>query len=70
MRNRRSHSRQETNGRLFLGFAGVLVMGFGVITLLGGKLHYQNYWHGSVFAPFALFIGALMLFVAIKGGRF
>jgi hypothetical protein len=45
-------------------------MGFGVMTLLEGKLHYQNYWHGSVFAPFALFIGALILFVAIKGGRF
>ncbi len=45
-------------------------MGLGVITLLGGKPHYQNYWHGSVFAPFALVIGALALLVAIKGTRF
>jgi hypothetical protein len=55
--------------RAFLGFAGALVTGWGVVTLLQGKLHYQNYWHGSVFAPFSVIIGALILFVAIKGGR-
>lgn len=55
--------------RVFLGFAGVLVMALGVATLLQGKLHYQNYWHGSVFAPFSVLVGALILFAAIKGGR-
>jgi len=28
--------------RAFLGFAGALVVGLGVATLLQGKLHYQN----------------------------
>jgi hypothetical protein len=56
--------------RVFLGFAGVLVMGLGVVTLLEGKLHYQNYWHAPVFAPFSVFVGALVVFAAIKGGRF
>jgi hypothetical protein len=56
--------------RAFLGFAGALVMALGVITLLQGKLHYQNYWHAPVFAPFSVFVGAFLLFVAIKGGRF
>ncbi len=44
-------------------------MALGVVTLLQGKLHYQNYWHGSVFAPFAVAVGAVILFVAIKSGR-
>jgi hypothetical protein len=55
--------------RAFLGFVGVLVMALGVVTLLQGKLHYQNYWHGAAFAPFSVLIGAMILFVAIKGGR-
>jgi hypothetical protein len=55
--------------RAFFGFAGALVMALGVVTLLQGKLHYQNYWHGSVFAPFAVAVGAVILFVAIKSGR-
>jgi hypothetical protein len=42
-------------------------MGLGLITLLEGKLHYQNYWHGLVFAPFAVLVGALMIFVGVKG---
>lgn len=45
-------------------------MGLGAITLLEGKLHYQNHWHGLMFAPFALVVGALALLVAIKGTRF
>jgi len=56
--------------RAFLGFAGALVMGLGVVTLLQGKLHYQNWWHAPVFAPFAVIVGAFGLFVAFKGGRF
>jgi hypothetical protein len=56
--------------RVALAFMGVLVMGFGAVTLLSGKLHYQNYWHGPVFAPFALFVGMLIIVVAIKGKRF
>jgi hypothetical protein len=47
----------------------VLAMALGVVGLLQGKLHYQNYWHGAVFAPFAVLVGSLILFVAIKGGR-
>jgi hypothetical protein len=45
-------------------------MGSGVFALLQGKLRYQNYWRGPVFAPFALLIGALAVFTAIKGRRF
>jgi hypothetical protein len=44
--------------------------GLGVVTLLQGKLHYQNWWHAPVFAPFAIVVGALDLFVAFKERRF
>jgi hypothetical protein len=45
-------------------------MALGVVTLLQGRLHYQNWWHAPVFAPFAVIVGALIVFAAIKGGRF
>jgi hypothetical protein len=71
MKDARAKSREWTlKERAFLGFAGALVMGLGVVTLLQGKLHYQNWWHAPVFAPFAIVVGALCVFVAFKGGRF
>jgi hypothetical protein len=39
--------------RLVLVFTGLLITAMGVVTLVQGKLHDQNYWHGNVFAPFA-----------------
>jgi hypothetical protein len=56
--------------RAFMGFAGALVMGLGVMTLLQGDLHYQNWWRASVFAPFARVVGALCLFDTSNGRRF
>jgi hypothetical protein len=44
--------------RASLGFLGALVMG--TIRIIG---------NGAVFAPFAVLVGSLILFVAIKGGR-
>jgi len=71
MKRSKAKSREwSLKERAFLGFAGALVMGLGVVTLLEGKLHCQNYWHAPVFAPFSVFVGALLLFAAIKGGRF
>jgi hypothetical protein len=71
MRVSKTKSREWTlKERTFVGFAGALVMGLGVVTLLQGRLHYQNWWHAPVFAPFAVIVGALIVFVAIKDGRF
>src|SRR5687768_13787611 len=41
---------------LFIGGAG---------TLAKGKLHYSNYWGGSVFAPFAVGFAAAAVVVAV-----
>jgi hypothetical protein len=41
----------------------------GGFALLRGSFEYRNYWRASVFAPVALIIGALTIFVAIKGRR-
>jgi hypothetical protein len=71
MKKRRPENRSWTfKARAFLAFAGVLVMGLGIVTLLQGKLHYQNYWHAPVFAPFAVGLGALTFIIAIIGKRF
>jgi hypothetical protein len=70
---KRSNSKSQPwtlKERAFLGLAGAMVMGLGVLTLLQGKLHYQNWWHTPAFAPFSVIVGALVLFVALKGGRF
>jgi len=49
----------------------LLFIFFGVTTLMKGNLHYTNYWGGLVFAPVALLIGVILLFVAIfKGTKF
>jgi len=48
MKGSKAKSRKWTlKERAFLGFPGALVMGLGVVSLLEGKLHYQNYWHPS-----------------------
>jgi hypothetical protein len=69
MNGSKAKSREWTlKERAFLGFAGALVMGLGVVTLLQGKLHYQNYWHSPVFAPFAIIVGRWVSLLHSKAG--
>jgi hypothetical protein len=71
MKNRGAKNQSWTfKARGFLAFAGVLVMGLGIVTFLQRKLLYQNYWHAPVFAPFAVGLGALTFIIAIIGKRF
>ena len=53
--------------RLLLGITAALLIGAGTLTLMAGKLHYQNYWRGDVFAPFGILVGVLLLLIAIGG---
>jgi hypothetical protein len=55
--------------RLGLILVGTMVMGWGVVTLVQGRLRYPNYWHAPVFAPFAVLVGGLAIFAAFKGRR-
>ena len=45
----------------------LLIAGIGLATLAQGKLIYYNYRRLAVFAPFAIFIGALGLLWVIVG---
>jgi hypothetical protein len=54
--------------RFGIGFIGLMLLGFGVLTLLRSRLYYFNYWGGAVFAPFAVFIGVFVIVVAITQG--
>jgi hypothetical protein len=49
-----------------IGFIGAIIFAFGVLTLMGGRQYYSNYWGGAVFAPFALGIGGLLFIVAFR----
>src|SRR5262245_25026048 len=37
---------------------------YGLAHLLTGKVNYENYWGGLVFAPFTIAIGILLLYIA------
>ena len=67
--SRRRYNKLASKERFALGFSGILVAALGVVTLALGKLHYDNYRGGAVFAPFAILLGALILFVAVKMGK-
>jgi hypothetical protein len=62
----RTPKRLKPAQQVILGFLGLMVLDWGVLTLLGGRLHYSNVWGGMMFAPFALLIGILVIVVAIK----
>jgi hypothetical protein len=47
--------------RLRFGFVGLVLFATGALALLTGETHYANYRGASVFAPFAVCIGLLML---------
>ena len=40
---------------------GFMLVSMGALSLLTGRTHYQNYWGGPVFAPFAILAGLLYL---------
>ncbi len=62
MKNRETKLRDwKPIHRLFFGIFGLMFIGMGLFALLLGRTHYQNYWGGAVFAPFAIFVGLLAL---------
>jgi hypothetical protein len=50
--------------RTFLALISFVIVMLGVGTLFHGKIEYYNWWGGIVFAPFAIVIGSLGLFIA------
>ena len=47
--------------RFALVVIGLMAICSGGLSLLGGKLHYSNYWGAPVFAPFVVLVGFLSL---------
>ena len=48
---------------------GLLILGWGVGTLVARRLHYPNWFGEPVFAPFAVFIGALLVLLALRPNK-
>jgi hypothetical protein len=44
---------------------GVFAVCYGMLQIVGGKLNYQNYWGGLVFAPFTILLGTLVLYISV-----
>jgi len=49
------------------GFIASAIFAAALSTLMHGNLHYENWKRQSVFAPFALVTGVLVVVLAIKG---
>lgn len=43
----------------------LVVLGLAARPLARGALFYQSYWGGAVFVPFLLFVGAVILVIAV-----
>lgn len=51
--------------RLGVVLLGLLMLATGVLVVMSGKTHFQNYWGAPVFAPFAIVIGLLIILAMI-----
>jgi polyferredoxin len=59
---KRDVKREELRPIYRLGFIliGLMFIAMGALPLLRGKTHYETYWGGAVFGPFAIFVGLLL----------
>ena len=53
------------HGRLAAGGGGFFLICFGALQVEKGSLSYENYWGGHVFAPVAIFLGAIVLYISL-----
>ena len=51
--------------RAVMLMASVLLILYGLAHVLLGRVSYENYWGGLVFAPFTIIVGILLLYTAI-----
>ena len=52
--------------RWTLAFLGIAAIVAGSLSLLAGKLHYQNYFNALVFAPYAILAGIIAIVAAFR----
>jgi hypothetical protein len=46
-----------------LGIAAFLIL-YGLAHVVSGRLNYENYWGGLVFAPLTIVVGILLVYIA------
>jgi heme A synthase len=70
MRRRREEPIHTTRGqRVRLVAFGVIFVLPGILALVQGRSHYEDYRGLLVFAPFSLLLGAVMIFFALRVGK-
>ena len=58
--------KQRLQTQLVFVVLGLMMLASGSVTFVSGHLHYFNYRHAPVFAPFAILIGILCLVAAFR----
>ena len=49
--------------RFVLLYFGFILILMGIVAILKGTWHYLNYWGGLIFAPSAILVGLLLLYI-------
>ncbi len=57
--------KQERLVRFTFVFVGLILVLFGAAKLLKGETNYSNYWGELVFAPVAILVGILALYISL-----
>ena len=60
-----SDKKRERLARVSSVCFSLLLILTGVAALLRGRLVYSNYWGGVVFAPFAILMGVLVIWIVV-----
>jgi len=55
----------EHRTRTLASVLAVFLILYGVAQITGGRVSYENYWGGLVFAPFTIVLGILLLYIAL-----
>jgi len=60
-----SEKKRERYAIIFISFFAIVLIIIGIASLYSVELNYSNYWGGVVFAPIAIIVALITLFIII-----
>jgi hypothetical protein len=58
-------ARRDRYNKIAFIVLGLILIFQGAAGIMGNRWTYSNYWGGGVFAPFAILMGVLFIYIAI-----
>jgi hypothetical protein len=58
-------ARRDRLNKIAVIVTGLMLIFYGAAGILADRSTYSNYWGGRVFAPFAILVGALFIYIVI-----